>query len=79
MIFKSSINFSPRFSSVETPKKRATKARVLVTRAHIAVSAAGLVIPPFFIFEKLFPCGSYARLGPEKCIIRDVSKWIYGK
>ncbi|XP_057294608.1 uncharacterized protein LOC130623134 [Hydractinia symbiolongicarpus] len=32
--------------------------------AHVAVSAAGVPLPPMIIFEKAFPSGPYARDGP---------------
>jgi hypothetical protein len=35
---------------------------------HIAVSASGYVLLLFFIFEKSFPSGPYARNGPENAL-----------
>lgn len=36
--------------------------------AHIAVSATGVVVPPFLIFEKSFASGIYARLVPDNAL-----------
>ena len=36
--------------------------------AHIAVCADGTPLPPFLIFEKSFPSGPYARLGPDNAL-----------
>ena len=36
--------------------------------AHVAVGADGTPLPPFLIFEKSFPSGPYARLGPDNAL-----------
>ncbi|XP_057315530.1 uncharacterized protein LOC130656643 [Hydractinia symbiolongicarpus] len=36
--------------------------------AHVAVSAAGVPLPPMIIFEKAFPSGPYARDGPTNAL-----------
>ena len=36
--------------------------------AHIAVSASGYALPPFFIFEKSYSSGPYARNGPDNAL-----------
>ena len=35
---------------------------------HVCVSASGVPLPPFIIFEKAFPLGPYTRNGPHDAL-----------